>query len=279
MHLAELGGQCPWRGHVAHLPAGHVVSLAETGHHEGPLGQAGKGGSADVCLIVEHHVLVDLVSDQQDVGGGQQGLQLQHLFARPDGGTGVVRRVHDDGAGAWRDRRRDEPEIRPEGARCQGHPDHGAARQFDVGYVAVVAGLQHDHLVAGVHAAQHRREDGLGGAGGDGDLGSRVVAAAVERLDLARHGLAQGQGAGHGRVLVETAAHGACHVLHQGRVAVEVREALTQIDRLVLSGQRGHDGEDVGAHLGQAGLESHGVMDGGHVFRGRKPVCRQPSGA
>ena len=227
---------------------------------------------------VEHHVLVHLVRHQQDVGGGQQGFELQHLLARPDGGAGVVRRVDDDGAGTGRDGRRDQGEIRTKGARGQRHAHDLAAGQLDIGDVAVVAGLQHDHLVAGMHAAQDGRQDGLGGAGGDGDFTARVVPAPIERLNLAGHGLAQGQGAGHGRVLVEPAAHGAGHLLYQGRVAVEVRKALAEVDRLVLSGQRGHDGEDGGADLGEPGLDSDGGRKGGggHGFRVQGLSRRRP---
>jgi hypothetical protein len=36
-----------------------------------------------------------------------------------------------------------------------------------------------------MHGGQDGGENGLGGAGGDGDLAARVIAAAVQRLDLA----------------------------------------------------------------------------------------------
>ena len=70
------------RRHIADLPAGHVVGLAETGDDEGARGQAREARRALVLLAVEHHVLVDLVADQQHVGGRQQVLQPQHLLAR-----------------------------------------------------------------------------------------------------------------------------------------------------------------------------------------------------
>ena len=100
---------------------------------------------------------------------------------------------------------------------------HGApAGQSDVGPVAVVAGIEHDHLVAGVNDGEDRGDDGLGCAGGDGDLGAGVVAAAVERLDLRCHGFAQHRHAGHRRVLVQPRAHGLVHRIEQPGVAVEV---------------------------------------------------------
>jgi hypothetical protein len=69
------------------------------------------------------------------------------------------------------ERGRDAVEVGPERARHQRHAHHGAAGQLDVGHVAVVARLQHDHLVARPHDGQDAGDDGLGGAGGDGDLG------------------------------------------------------------------------------------------------------------
>ena len=87
-----------------------------------------------------------------------------------------------------------------------------AAGQFDVGHVAVVAGLQHDHLVARPHDGQDGGDDGLRGAGRDGDLGGRVVAVAVHALSiLAGDRLAQRRHAGHRRVLVVAARHRVGH--------------------------------------------------------------------
>jgi hypothetical protein len=75
VHLAELGRQRRRRGHVAHLPAGDVVGLAEAGHDEGARRQRRESARRSGALAVKHHVLVDLVADQQHVGGRQQLLQ------------------------------------------------------------------------------------------------------------------------------------------------------------------------------------------------------------
>jgi len=114
-----------------------------------------------------------------------------------------------------------------------------------------------------VHDGQDGGEDGLGGAGGDGDLGVGVVTVAVDGLDLFRDGLAQRGHAGHGRVLVEAALHGLRDRVDQARVALEIREALAQVDGAFFGGQGGHDGEDGGADLGQAADELRGT-GGGH---------------
>ena len=150
-------------------------------------------------------------------------------------------------------------EVGAEGAGRERHAHHHAAGQLDIGHVAVVAGLQHDDLVARVHDGQDDGQDGLRGAGGDGDLARGVVAVAVDRLHLGRNGLAQRRHAGHGRVLVQAALHGVGHGIDQARVALEIGEALAQVDRTFFGGQRRHDGEDGGADVGQAALEGRGM--------------------
>jgi hypothetical protein len=102
-----------------------------------------------------------------------------------------------------------------------------------------------------MHAAQHRGEDRLRRAGGDGDLGFRVVATPVQSLGLRGDRLAQRRDAGHQRVLIVAGAHRAVHVLDQRRIAVEVREALPEVHRVVLDGERGHRREDRRADAGQ----------------------------
>ena len=77
-------------------------------------------------------------------------------------------------------------------------------------------------------------EDRLRRAGGDRDLGRRVVAAAVERLDLGGDPLAQGRHAGHRRVLVQAGAHRRVDGVDQLRIAVEIGEALAEVDGAVL---------------------------------------------
>ena len=240
-----------------------MVGLAEAGDDEGARRQAGKARSALVLAAVVDHVLVDLVADQQHVGGRQQFLQLQHLGIAPDGGAGVVRAVDDQKPCARREGGGNFGEVGLEAARRQRHAHGHAAGQLDVGHVAVVAGVKHDDLIARMHGGQDGGEDGLRGAGRDRDLGGRVVAAAVQRLHLVGHGLAQLRQAGHGRVLVVAGLHGGSDGINQPGVAAEVGEALAQVHRLVLGGQRRHGGEDGRAHMGQAAGE------GGRAGRGR----------
>jgi len=252
VHLAELCRQRCRRGHIAHLPTGDVVGLAEARHDEGPLHQPRHRGRADVRHAVEHHVFVDLVADQQGVGVLQQGGQLFELATRPHGGAGVVWTVDQDHSRARRQGRCDALEVRAEAARRQRHTHHAASGQFDVRRVAVVARFQHHHLVARVHGAQDGRQDALRGARRDGDFAAGVIAVAVQLRQLVGHALAQQRDARHRRVLVQAVAHGRCDGVDQGRVAVEIGKALAQVHRACFLRQRRHDGEDGGAHLGQS---------------------------
>ncbi len=254
--LAELGHQRGGRGHIANLPARHVIGLAETGDNETALSQLVMPRHAGMAGAVEDHVLVDLVADHQHLGAVEQVGQLAHLGRRPDGAGRVVRDVDDDGARPGRHCPLDRREIRAEAAGRQRYAHDGAASHFDIGRVAVVAGFQHDHLVACVHDGEQCGEDGLRGAGGDGDLAVGVVAMAVEHRHLGGDGIAQRLGTGHRRVLVVASAHGVAHGVAQGGVAGEVREALAEVDRAMLIGQRRHGAEDGRADLRQAALQA-----------------------
>ena len=248
-----------------------MVGFAKAADDEGPRRQAGETGRALVDRVlrggVEHHVLVDLVADEQDVGGVQNLLQTQHVGPAPHRGAGVVRAVDQDGAGAGRDGGLDLVEVGSEGARRQGHTHYGAAGQFDVGHVAVVAGLQHDHLVARAHYSQDGGDDGLGGTSCDGYFIRRAVLAAMLRFNFGSNCLAQHGHTGHGWVLVQSLFHGLGDGLHQGGVTGEIREALAQVDGVLLGGQGRHHGEDGGAHSGQLGLQGRGADR--HVGRRR----------
>ncbi len=200
-----------------------------------------------------HHVLIDLVGNEQHIGGGKDVLQTQHFLPAPDHAAGVVRRVDHEGAGFRGDGRCNPVHVGPEGARCEGHPHHHTPGQFDVRDIRVVTGLENNHLVAWVDDGQDGGQYGLGGARGHGQFGDRVVGPPVQSLDLGRHRLAQGGYACHRRILVEALAHGIANMGEQLRVAIKVRETLAQVHRPFFGGQSRHHGKDGGAHAGGFG--------------------------
>lgn len=200
---------------------------------------------------VVDHVLVDLVGEQQHIGRRDDLGQPAHVVRVPDRAGRVVRRVEHDQARARRDGGGQLVERNAVVGRLQRDRHRLAAGQLDRRQVAVVGRLEDDHLVARMHAAQHRRQQRLRGARGDGDLALGVVGVAVQRGDLGGDRLAQRRHAGHRRVLVEAGAHGIRHGVDDARVAIEIRKALAQVDGLLLRGQRRHHGEDGGPDLRQ----------------------------
>ena len=101
-----------------------------------------------------------------------------------------------------------------------------------------------------MHHGQDRGQDGLRGARRDGDLAVGRIVVPVQRADFGGHGLAQGQHARHGRVLVLAGLHGERHGAGQRRITVEIGEALPEVDRAMARGQCRHDGKYSGAHAG-----------------------------
>ena len=137
-----------------------------------------------------------------------------------------MRGVDDDGAGLGCDGLSNFGHVRPKGARREGHAYHHATGKLNVGDVAVVAGLQHHHLITRVHHSQYGRQDGLRGPSGDGDVLRWVVAVAVQGLNFVGHPLTQRGNARHGRVLVQALGHGLAYGLQEFGVAFKVRKTL-----------------------------------------------------
>ena len=162
-------------------------------------------------------------------------------------------------------------------ARVRGVTAASIASQSIRKDVAVVDRLDDDHLVARAHDREHRGEDRLRGAGGHGDLGVGVVATSVEAFDLGGDRLAQRRYPGHRRVLVQSSPHRVGDRVDQFRVAVEVGEALPQVDRAALGGEGGHHGEDRRADLRHLGLEDRGggQVRGVHGVSGRSAHYRR----
>ena len=256
-HAQHLGDERGGTGAVAHLPPGGVVGLAERADHQRPVGDVGMAGQTLVPGAVEPHVLVDLVRDHHGVGVRQHVGQRAHVVEAPHHAGGIVRRVEDDDA---RLRRHDAAHLVPVDLVvriAQRHVARHAAAQLHGGQVGVVGGLEQHHFVAGTNQCGQRREQRLGGAGGNRDLRHRVVAPPVQVLDLHRQCFPQRGHAGHLRVLVVALAHVVRHRVHELGRAAEVGEPLRQVHGLVLPRQARHHLEDADAarrQLGQDGL-------------------------
>jgi hypothetical protein len=184
-----------------------VVGLAEAGDDEGALAQFRMAQRGFVAGAIEHDVLVDLVAEQHDVGAAQQVDQRPDVFGAEHRAGRVVRAVDHQHAGLRRDRRAHRVPVGREGERVQRDVHCLRPGEVDRRFVAVVAGVEDDHLVAGANDGVDGIEDRLGGAAGDRDLAVDIGSPAVAAFGLAGDRLAQGRDAGHRRVLVVAGLH------------------------------------------------------------------------
>ena len=197
-----------------------------------------------MAAAIEDDVLVHFVAqhverrppcergERVDVGGGH------------DRAGGVVRRVDHQEPRPRCDRRFHGIPVDPVIRRVQ-RDDHGnAAIQLDRWQVGVVAGLQHDDLVARMHDRRDRGEDRLGAARGDRHLGVGIVGGAVIVRVLRGNRLAERRDPLHRRVLVQAAAHVRGDCVDERGIAVEVREPLRQVHRPDVGRELRHHRED-----------------------------------
>ncbi len=257
MHFAQLGRQRQRRDAVAHLPAGAVVGLAETGHHERPLAQGRGTQHGFVADAVEHNVLVHLIRQQPDAGIRQQVFQLAKVIRGQHRPGRIVWGVDDQHPRLRGHGGADPRPVRRKRLRIQRHVYRAGAGQLDRRVIAVVGRVKHDHLFTRPHHRMHCVEDRLGRAAGHGDLGLRIHLYPVHALHLGRDRLAQRRHPGHRRVLVVSVAHCPGQGVNQPLRYGEIRKPLPQIDRIMARGQLRHDGEDRGAHLGQFAVGDH----------------------
>ena len=203
--------------------------------------------------VVEGQVLVDLVRDHGDVVFFAQVGDQRHFFEREDAPGRVVRRVEDDRAGFGVKGFPQFVGVERPRRRMQRHVDRRRARHRDVGDVAVEVRLDDDHLVAFVDQAEHRREDRFGRARRDDDARVGINVEVIEAVGVGGNCLSQRGVPGPGAYWLYLPACSACTAaatMSAGRV--EVRLALTEIERVVLLRQHVDFGEDGRAEVGDS---------------------------
>ena len=249
--FAHFGGQCGRRDQITGFPARHVIGLAEGTDHEGPLIQLFVSQDAGVLYAVEHQVLVDFIADQIDVAIPNQRGQLVELASGDQGATRVVRRVDDDHARTRAQRRIELFPVDGEITVLELHVHTTTAREFDRGFVTVIARVENDHFIACAHHGLNRAENRVGRARGDRDVGIHVDLTPVGSGDLGRHLLTQRWQAGHRCVLV-VAVHGVtAEGFTQCVGPIEIGKTLRKIDRPGFGCKLGHHGKDGGANVRQ----------------------------
>ncbi len=210
-----------------------------------------------MAAAVEQDVLVDLVADGDGVVGDAEFGDQQQLVAAEDLGRRVHRIVDEDRLGFGAEGCGERGSVERPVGRGEAHQPRNAPGAPDQRQIAVVERLDQHHLVAGDDQAGHAVGQRLGGAGGDQHLRLPVHVEAVEALVGIRHRLAQLDEAHHRRILVEAGDKLLRREpLHIGG-AVDVREALAEIDSALGDGKPRHDLED--GH-GQAGIDRIGGL-------------------
>ncbi|MNN81464.1 hypothetical protein D3C81_1982910 [compost metagenome] len=91
MYLAQLGTQRRRGDHIAGLPAGDVISLAERADNEGALIQLLVGQHAGMAHAVVDQVFIHFIADQVDIAVSDKPGQLVEVFSGNQRTAGVVR--------------------------------------------------------------------------------------------------------------------------------------------------------------------------------------------
>jgi hypothetical protein len=218
-------------------------------------------------------VLVDLVGDGDGVIGPAQvgdGLELAPV---EDPARRVLRRVQHNGFCLVREGRFQLVGVEPEVWGAERHETRHSAGERDPDGVAVVVGLDEDHLIVGIDQTEEGGGQGLGTARSDRDLCLRVEGSAEfgpvsEGYCLSQVGYAVAR-----RILVVAARHRAGRGFFYEVGPVPIGETLPEIDRPMLVGQPGHFGEDAGTKR----LETFRRGHRREVISGRTVGCRLPA--
>jgi hypothetical protein len=214
---------------------------------DGPIGHAGVRRQRPV-LTVEHDVLVDLVGHGQQVTLDAELCNRRQLAIVQHHARGVVRRVHENQARSVGDAGRQGIDVEPELGWLERHAPQRGTRHGCGRGVGVVGGFECNDLVAHLAERHQRGGDRLGRAGRDEHLGVGVERQVPEAALVGGDGVAEVGRADAGWVLVVTRAYGCDRRLGHLHRAIDVGEALPQIDGAGPDSERRHLGEDRGAH-------------------------------
>jgi len=239
----------------ADFPAGDAERFADAVDADGAFPHARQAGKVDVLMMVVDEAVVDFVDHRQCIVVLAELGDVAELSVGEDFAGRVVGRIEQNEFGALR------KGLRQIGLRIppatvlgigwvEADGQHGAAGHDDVGQVGVVGRLKDHHFVARIDERKHHVAEELGGATRNTDFGEGVDVVSSPASPGGRDGLAQTRQAGHGCVLVEVGIDGSNGRLFDEIGASEIREALAEVDGLVLDGERTHLGKNGGAEGG-----------------------------
>ena len=266
MHLADRFGRVGRGDDRADTPAGDAESLGRAADRDGaPRHPVERRDRNVLPLVID--VLVDLVRHRIGVVPPAQLGDRFELAPGQHPARRVVRRAHDDRAGARRERGREPVEVELPG-RGQRYVHRLRPAQDGVRPVVLVKRLEHDHFVAGIDDRKQRRRHRLGGAARDRDLGLRVHGHPVPVRVLAGERVPQPLGPPGDGILVHVGTNRPCRRLFQDVGSGEVREPLSEVDGPVLAREPGHAAD----HGFRERVSASGRVHSGGSYKRRAPA-------
>ena len=241
MTAVTLGDQIGRAECPADLPAGGREGLAGRGDAHRTRPHAWEPGQREVLGIVEHQVLIDLVTDHQYVVlDGQAGDLGQIGPIEHDTGR-VVRGVDQQGFRLAAEGSRQLGVVQAKVRSEEADPHPPTTGEIDRGRVGVVERLQGDHLITRVDEGEDGRRQRLGRPRRDQHLQVRVVAQPVIAPGVLRDRLPQRPYPATGWVLVDATCDRRLGLVQHEVRTVGIWETLAQV--------HGLGGERQGRHL------------------------------
>ena len=144
-------------------------------------------------LVLVDDRFVDLVAEQQQVVADDEVGDVPQLRFAEHRADRVPRRIQHQRPRSWRHRRLERVAREDEAVLHEGRADtlNDAAGQPDRRLIGVIHGIRQQDAVAVGNRRHQGRLDAKRRAGGDEDLGRRVVVEAVVSRQLQRDGVAQ----------------------------------------------------------------------------------------
>ena len=244
MHLAGALDDVGRADEVAQTPAGDGVGLGEGVAGDGVLEHTGQAGHADVLCRGVDDVLIHLIRHHKSVVlDGKPGDGFQ-LVAAEDLAAGVGGVAEDKRLGTLGKALLDEAQIELILRRHQRDVDGFSPREDGVCAVVLVKRREDHHLVAGVADGHHGGHHGLGAAAGDADFRVGVHLVVEGRAGLFRQRLPEVLRTEGHSVLMGAVVGGFGQRVGQLLRRVKIREALRQVDGIVLVVDAGHPADD-----------------------------------
>ncbi|MNV50577.1 hypothetical protein D3C71_1425950 [compost metagenome] len=179
VYLADLVHQRRRCHAVTDAPAGDVIGFAKRRNDHAAFGQLRVACHAVMNIAIEHHVFVNFVGQNDDVGIASQGGQPFDIMFTEYAARWIVRAVDDDHPRFAVDGRSDLIPVNMQIFQRQFNRHRSGALQTHDRRIAVERRFKIDHLIARVHQCADGGIQPFAGAGNDRDFFVSVIACAI----------------------------------------------------------------------------------------------------